>query len=283
LGYLSIPPGVLIKLDDIDKLPHHRVVIIATGTQGEPSSALARMSFGRHRQIRIVRGDTVVISAHAIPGNEEMISRTINRLFQQGANVMYEQIAPVHVSGHASQDEQRLLIHLVQPEYFVPIHGELRHLTMHARIAQEMAVPAANTMVVENGYILEFDGEGGRIGERIPGGYVFVDGAGVGDIGPVVMRDRETLASAGFVVAVIKLDGKTGQPAGRPEIISRGFVYVRESEELIERAQDKILEVIEKSDAGRVAISDKVRSELGKLFYEETKRRPMIMPVIMEV
>ncbi len=283
LGYLSIPPGVLIKLDDIDKLPHHRVVIIATGTQGEPSSALARMSFGRHRQIRIVRGDTVVISAHAIPGNEEMISRTINRLFQQGANVMYEQIAPVHVSGHASQDEQRLLIHLIKPKYFVPIHGELRHLTMHARIAQEMAVPAANTMVVENGYILEFDGEGGRIGERIPGGYVFVDGAGVGDIGPVVMRDRETLASAGFVVAVIKLDGKTGQPAGRPEIISRGFVYVRESEELIERAQDKILEVIEKSDAGRVAISDKVRSELGKLFYEETKRRPMIMPVIMEV
>jgi ribonuclease J len=283
LGYLSIPPGVLIELGDIDKLPHRKVVIIATGTQGEPSSALARMSFGRHRQIKVVRGDTVVISAHAIPGNEEMISRTINRLFQQGANVMYEQIAPVHVSGHASQDEQRLLIHLIKPKYFVPIHGELRHLTMHARIAQEMAVSAANTMVVENGYILEFDGESGRIGERIPGGYVFVDGAGVGDIGPVVMSDRETLASAGFVVAVIKLDGKTSQPAGRPEIISRGFVYVRESVELIERSQDKILEVLEKSDAGRAAISDKVRSELGKLFYEETKRRPMILPVIMEV
>ncbi len=283
LGYLSIPPGVLIELGDIDKLPHHKVVIIATGTQGEPSSALARMSFGRHRQIRVVRGDTVVISAHAIPGNEEMIGRTINRLLQQGANVMYEQIAPVHVSGHASQDEQRLLVHLIKPRYFVPIHGELRHLTMHAQIAQEMAVPAANTMVVENGYILEFDGESGRIGERIPGGYVFVDGAGVGDIGPVVMRDRESLASAGFVVAVIKLDGKTGQPAGRPEIISRGFVYVRESEELIERVQDKILEVIEKSDGGRAVISDRVRAELGKLLYNETKRRPMIMPVIMEV
>jgi len=283
LGYLSIPPGVLIKLGDIDKLPQHKVVIIATGTQGEPSSALARMSFGRHRQIRVVRGDTVVISAHAIPGNEEMISRTINRLLQQGANVMYEQIAPVHVSGHASQDEQRLLIHLITPRYFVPIHGELRHLTMHARIAEEMAVPAANIMVVENGYILEFDGESGRIGERIPGGYVFVDGAGVGDIGPVVMRDRETLASAGFVVAVIKLDGGTGQPAGRPEIISRGFVYVRDSVELIELAQDKILEVIERNDGGRAAISDKVRSELGRLFYGETKRRPMIMPVIMEV
>jgi len=283
LGYLSIPPGVLIKLGDIDKLPQHKVVIIATGTQGEPSSALARMSVGRHRQIKVVRGDTIVISAHAIPGNEEMINRTINRLFQQGANVMYEQIAPVHVSGHASQDEQRLLIHLIKPRYFVPIHGELRHLTMHARIAQEMGVPATNTMVVENGYILEFDRESGRIGERVPGGYVFVDGSGVGDVGPVVMRDREILASAGFVVAVIKLDENTGQPAGRPEIISRGFVYVRDSAELMERAQDKILEVIEKSDGGRAAIGDRVRDELGKLFYEETKRRPMIMPVIMEV
>jgi len=283
LGYLSIPPGVLIKLSDIDKLPHHKVVIIATGTQGEPSSALALMSFGSHRQIKVVRGDTVVISAHAIPGNEEMISRTINRLFQQGANVMYEQIAPVHVSGHASQDEQRLLIQLIKPKYFVPIHGELRHLTMHARIAQEMAVPAANTMVVENGYILEFDGDSGRVGERVPGGYVFVDGSRVGDVGPVVMRDREALATAGFMVAVIKLDSKTGQPAGRPEIISRGFVYMRESEDLIERAQDKILEVMERSDTGRANISDRVRDELGKLLYNETKRRPMIIPVIVEV
>ncbi len=283
LGYLSIPPGVLIELGDIDKLPHHKVVIIATGTQGEPSSALARMSIGRHRRIKVVSGDTIVISAHAIPGNEEMINRTINRLFQQGANVVYEKIAPVHVSGHANQEDQKLLIHLIKPEYFVPIHGELRHLTMHARIAQEMGVPAANTMVVENGYILEFDGESGRIAERIPGGYVFVDGSGVGDIGPVVMRDRETLASAGFVVAVIKLDKETGQPAGRPEIVSRGFVYVRESAELIERAQDKILKVIEKSDGGRAAISDRVRTELGKLLYDETKRRPMILPVIMEV
>jgi ribonuclease J len=283
LGYLSIPPDVLIKLDDVGKLPQHKVVIIATGTQGEPSSALARMAIGRHARIKIVPGDTVVISAHAIPGNEEMINRTINRLLQQGANVMHEQIAPVHVSGHASQGDQRLLIHLIKPRYFVPIHGELRHLTQHARIAQEMGVPAANTLVVENGYILEFDEESGRIGERVPGGYVFVDGSGVGDIGPVVMRDRETLASAGFVVAVIKLDGNTGQPAGRPEIISRGFVYVRESAELIERAQDKILGVIEKSGRGRAGIGDRVRDELGKLFYEETKRRPMIMPVIIEV
>jgi ribonuclease J len=283
LRYLSIPPDVLIKLDDIGKLPQHKVVIIATGTQGEPSSALARMSLGLHPRIKIIPGDTVIVSAHAIPGNEEMVHRTINRLFQKGANVMYEHIAPVHVSGHASQDEQRLLIHLIRPRHFVPIHGELRHLTRHARIAQEMGIPAANTMVVENGYILEFDGESGQIGERVPGGYVFVDGSGVGDVGPVVMRDREALASAGFVVAVIKLDGKTGQPAGRPEIISRGFVYVRESAELIERTQDKILELIGKGDVGRAAMSDKVRDELGEFLYDQTKRRPMIMPMIIEV
>jgi len=283
LGYLSIPPDVLIKLDDIGKMPPNKIVIIATGTQGEPSSALARMSIGLHPRIKIAPGDTVIISAHAIPGNEEMIHRTINRLFQKGADVIYERIAPVHVSGHASQDEQRLLIHLTQPKYFVPIHGELRHLTMHARIAQEMGIPATNTMVVENGYILEFDGEKGEIGERVPGGYVFVDGAGVGDIGPAVMRDREILASAGFVVAIIKLDANTSQPVGRPEIISRGFIYMRDSTELIERAQDKILEVIGKGKEGRAAISDKVRDELSKLFYEETKRRPMIIPTIVEV
>ena len=283
LGYLSIPPEVLIKLDDIGKLPPNKIVIIATGTQGEPSSALARMSIGLHPRIKIVPGDTVIISAHAIPGNEEMIHRTINRLFQKGADVIYERIAPVHVSGHASQDEQRLLIHLTQPRYFVPIHGELRHLIMHARIAQEMGIPATNTMVVENGYILEFDEERGEIGERVPGGYVFVDGAGVGDIGPAVMRDREILASAGFVVAIIKLDASTGQPVGRPEIVSRGFIYMRDSMELIERAQDKILEVIGKGKEGRAAISDRVRDELSKLFYEETKRRPMIIPTILEV
>ena len=283
LGYLPMPPDVLIKLDDVDKLPNHKVVIIATGTQGEPSSALARMSLGLHPRIKVIPGDTVIVSAHAIPGNEEMIHRTVNRLFQKGAHVIYEQIAAVHVSGHASQDEQRLLIHLIQPRYFVPIHGELRHLTMHARIAQQMGIPAANTMVVENGYVLEFDGESGRIGERVPGGYVFVDGSGVGDVGPVVMRDREVLASAGFVVAVIKLDRMTGQPAGRPEIISRGFVYVRESAELIERAKDKVLEVIGRGDVGRAAMADKVRDELGEFLYDETKRRPMIMPVILEV
>ena len=282
LGYLEIPPGVLIKLRDVDKLPPHKVVIIATGTQGEPSSALARMATGKHPQIKVVPGDTVIISAHAIPGNEEMINRTINRLFQRGADVVYEKIAPVHVSGHASQEDQKLLISLIKPKYFVPIHGELRHLTLHARIAQELGIPASNTLVVENGYILEFDRESGRIGERIPGGYVFVDGALVGDVGPMVMRDREILARDGFVIAVIRLSKKTGEPIGRPEIITRGFVFVPDAQELIGDAQDRILKVLAKGAGGRVAIGNRVRDELAKFLYSETKRRPMIIPVVIE-
>ena len=282
LGYLEIPPGVLIKLKDVDKLPPHKVVIIATGTQGEPSSALARMATGKHPQIKVVPGDTVIISAHAIPGNEEMINRTINRLFQRGADVVYEKIAPVHVSGHASQEDQKLLISLIKPKYFVPIHGELRHLTLHARIAQELGIPASNTLVVENGYILEFDRESGRIGERIPGGYVFVDGALVGDVGPMVMRDREILARDGFVIAVIRLSKKTGEPIGRPEIITRGFVFVPDAQELIGDAQDRILRVLAKGAGGRVAIGNRVRDELAKFLYSETKRRPMIIPVVIE-
>ena len=282
LGYLEIPPGVLIKLKDVDKLPPHKVVIIATGTQGEPSSALARMATGKHPQIRVVPGDTVIISAHAIPGNEEMINRTINRLFQRGADVVYEKIAPVHVSGHASQEDQKLLISLIKPKYFVPIHGELRHLTLHARIAQELGIPASNTLVVENGYILEFDRESGRIGERIPGGYVFVDGALVGDVGPMVMRDREILARDGFVIAVIRLSKKTGEPIGRPEIITRGFVFVPDAQELIGDAQDRILRVLAKGAGDRVAIGNRVRDELAKFLYSETKRRPMIIPVVIE-
>ncbi len=285
LGYLNIPPGLLIKLEQVEGLPASRVVIVATGSQGEPSSALARMATGKHRQVQIIPGDTVIISAHAIPGNEEMVNRTINRLFQRGADVVYEKIAPVHVSGHASQEEQRLLINLIKPRYFVPIHGELRHLHRHARLAQELGIPAANIFVVENGYSLEFDSQGGRVGERVPGGYVFVDGSGVGDVGRAVIRDRETLARDGFVIAVIRLDKRTGQVVGIPEIVSRGFVYMRGAEELIEAARERMLAALEgngKAPRGRSAVSSRVKEALTEFFYEETKRRPMIIPVVME-
>jgi ribonuclease J len=226
LSYLEVPPGVMIPIDQAIRLPPERVVILATGTQGEPSAALVRMATGRHKHVRIQPGDTVIHSAHPIPGNEELVGRTINRLIQRGANVLYSRIAQVHVSGHASSEEQQLLLNIVRPKFFVPIHGELRHLTRHVQLAHELGMPTENTFVVENGYILEFDGESGVLGERVPGGYVFVDGSGVGDVGPAVLRDREILGRDGFVVAVVQRDMETGQLRRPPDIISRGFVFL---------------------------------------------------------
>ena len=285
LGYLTIPRGLLVHLSEIERLHPRQVVIIATGSQGEPSAALARMARGQHYQIEIVPGDTVIISAHAVPGNEEFVHDTINRLFQRGADVMYDKIAPVHVSGHASQEEQKLLIHLVRPCYFVPIHGELRHLKLHARLAQQIGIPPERTLVVENGYVLEFDERGGRIGERIPGGYVFVDGAGVGDVGPAVMRDREVLGQDGVVIAVAKVDTWSHKLRERPEIHSRGFVYVREAEDLLEGAREEIERTLQRSEPAetRKATESRVREALQQYFYREIQRRPMIFPIIVEI
>lgn len=285
LGYLDIPSGLLVSLSEIEKLHPRQVVVIATGSQGEPSAALARMARGQHYQIEVVPGDTVIISAHAIPGNEELINDTINRLFQRGANVIYDRIAPVHVSGHASQEEQKLLISLVRPRYFVPIHGELRHLKLHARLAQQMGIPPERTLVVENGYVLEFDEQGGRIGERIPGGYVFVDGAGVGDVGPAVLRDREILGQDGVVVAVAKVDTWTHKLRERPEIRTRGFVYVRESEDLLAGALEEIEQALQKNGPPdtRKAAESRIREALQRYFYQEIQRRPMIFPIVVEV
>jgi len=285
LGYLDIPSDLLVSLSEVEKLHPRQVVIIATGSQGEPSAALARMARGQHHQIEIVPGDTVIISSHPIPGNEELINDTINRLFQRGANVIYDRIAPVHVSGHASQEEQKLLISLVRPRYFVPIHGELRHLKLHARLAQQMGIPPERTLVVENGYVLEFDERGGRIGERIPGGYVFVDGAGVGDVGPAVLRDREILGQDGVVVAVAKVDTWTHRLRERPEIRTRGFVYVRESEDLLAGALEEIEQALQKGGPPdtRKAAESRIREALQRYFYQEIRRRPMIFPIVVEV
>jgi len=286
LGYLTIPETLLISPSDIEELNPCQVVVIATGSQGEPSAALARMARGQHYQIEIVPGDTVIISAHAVPGNEEFVHDTINRLFQRGANVMYEKIAPVHVSGHASQEEQKLLINLVRPRYFVPIHGELRHLKLHARLAQQMGIPPERTLVVENGYVLEFDERGGRIGERIPGGYVFVDGAGVGDVGPAVMRDREILGQGGAVIAVVKVDAWSRRLRERPEIHSRGFVYAPESEDLLGGAREEVERTLQRASISswtRKATESRVREALQHYFYRKIQRRPMIFPIIVEV
>jgi ribonuclease J len=274
LGYLDVPDGLIVPLDEALSMPASQVVLMCTGTQGEPSSILGRLSTGTNRQFDLMRGDTVILSSHPIPGNEEMVHRTINRLFQRGADVVYDAIAPVHVSGHARQEEMKLLMRLIQPKYFVPIHGELRHLKQHAALAREIGIPADQVAVVENGTVIEFDDGMMHIGERVPGGYVFVDGTGVGDIGPTVMREREALARDGFVVVHLHLDGRTGSLREEPEIVSKGFVFVRDAEQLFEDARTRIDQLAANVDGSN--LEEAVETDLSKYFYAETRRRPMV-------
>jgi ribonuclease J len=275
LGYLDVPDSLIVSLDQALKMKPADVVLMCTGTQGEPSSILGRLSTGTNRSFDLRPGDTVLLSSHPIPGNEEMVHRTINRLFHRGAEVIYDPIAPVHVSGHASQEEMKLLLQLIKPKYFIPIHGELRHLKQHAGLAREIGMDPERIAVVENGTVIEFhDGEM-VVGDRVPGGYVFVDGSGVGDIGPRVMREREALARDGFVVVHLSLDRQNGSIRRDPEIVSKGFVFVRDAEELFEQARAQVREL-----AGRVDpsdLKDQIEQELGRFFYAETKRRPMVL------
>lgn len=284
LGYLELPPDLLISIDDAKKRNSKEVVILATGTQGEPSAVLGRLATGRHHQLSIQPGDTVIMSAHPIPGNEELVHRIINRLFQRGAQVIYDPIEPVHVSGHASQEEQKLLISLVRPKYFIPIHGELRHLKQHAALAEHIGIPRENIAVVENGTILCFDEQGAMtVGERVPGGYVYVDGAGVGDIGPAVMRDREILARDGIVIVNVRVNRDTREIIGEPEIVSRGFVFLPDAEELMDNARQTIKRTINQNPAANGSTQEIVQEALSKMFYNETKRRPMVFAFINEV
>ncbi len=284
LGYLDIPDQIMVDLGQAVRMPPKDVTIMATGTQGEPSAVLGRIAYGRHKHITIEPGDTVVMSAQRIPGNEEMVHRTINKLIQGGADVLYESIAPVHVSGHAAQEEMKLLLNLIRPKFFVPVHGELRHLHMHAKIANSMGIPRENIAVVENGTILTFTADSMTIGERFPGGYVYVDGTGVGDVGPAVLRDREILGRSGFVIANITLDRDTHELIGRPEFTSRGFVYQRESEDLMLAAEETVVGAL--NGNGKSAINSMRRDvvrKLDKFFYTETKRRPMVFAFIKEI
>jgi ribonuclease J len=284
LGYLELPTDLIITIDEAKKREPKEVVILATGTQGEPSAVLGRLATGRHHQLAVQTGDTVIMSAHPIPGNEELVHRIINRLFQRGAQVIYDPIEPVHVSGHASQEEQKLLISLVRPKYFIPIHGELRHLKQHALLAEEIGISPENIAVVENGTILCFDEHGTlTLGERVPGGYVFVDGAGVGDIGPAVMRDREILARDGIVIVNAKVNRTTRELLGEPEIVSRGFVFLPDAEELMENARQTIKRTISQNPAANGSTQQFVQEALSKMFYNETKRRPMVFAFINEV
>ena len=282
LGYLNVSPDMLLTIDEINRLPPRKVVMVCTGSQGEPTSALVRMASDEYRSISIRPGDTVIVSATPIPGNEELINHTLNNLFRLGADVYYDELLDVHVSGHASQEEQKLMINLLKPKFFVPIHGEYRHLVLHAQMAQQLGIPAKNIFVVESGQVLEFDGNEGWLGEEVAGGYVFVDGLGVGDVGQVVLRDRQHLSRDGFLIAVVAVDEKTGELLAEPDIISRGFVYMREAEDLIEQAKEQVVTALQKGGSS-TAVSAKIRETLSEFLYEQTRRRPMILPVVIEV
>ena len=275
LGYLDVPDELIVTPEQAFNMNPAKVLLMCTGTQGEPSSILGRLSTSTNRQFDLVPGDTVVLSSHPIPGNEEMVHRTINRLFHRGAEVIYDPIAPVHVSGHASQEEMKVMLQLVRPKFFVPIHGELRHLKQHAALAREIGVPDSSIAVVENGRVIEFRDGKMSIGERVPGGYVFVDGTGVGDIGPKVMREREALAKDGFVVIHLTLNHQNGALARDPEIVSKGFVFVRDAEELFEHARRRIKELAKKTEPDN--LKDEIEKDLTQFFYGETKRHPMVL------
>jgi ribonuclease J len=274
MGYLEIPDDLLVPIDQALKMQDHKVAIMCTGSQGEPSSIVGRLSAGTNRQFDLKRGDTVVLSSHPIPGNEETISQTINRLLRRGAEVIYDAIAPVHVSGHASQEEQKLLFNLVRPTHFIPIHGELRHLKRHAQLAIEVGVPEEGVMVVENGQTVELSGGRIKLGERIPGGYVFVDGESIGEVDHDIMRERGKLARNGIFLIDISVDKLNGRLLHDPEIITRGFVSPEDAESLLPEVRKHIMDVVNNNGwESEKDIANAVRSYL----YEETRRRPMVL------
>ncbi len=287
LGYLTIPEGTLVELDEASRLPKNKVLYISTGSQGEPMSALTRMAMGDHRQVNIMPGDTIIISATPIPGNEKLVGRVIDLLFKQGANVVYDSISGIHVSGHPSQEELKLMINLTKPKFFVPVHGEHRMLIRHAELAKEMGIPAKNVFVCENGQVLEFTRRSGRYAGRVTSGKVLVDGLGVGDVGNIVLRDRKQLSQDGILIVVVTISKETGNIVSGPDIVSRGFVYVRESEQLMDEIKDRVRFALDKCYDNNItewsAIKTQIRDVLWKFLYEKTRRRPMILPIIMDV
>lgn len=287
LGYLDIPEGTLVDLDRLDKLPKEQTVIITTGSQGEPMAALSRMAMAEHNRIAISPGDTVIISASPIPGNEKAVGRIINQLFKEGANVVYEPHLGIHTSGHAQQEELKLLLNLCKPRYFIPIHGEHRMLLKHAELAEATGVCKENIVIGEIGLPVEFSAQGVQVKDRVASGQVFVDGLGVGDVGNIVLRDRRQLSTDGILIVVVTMNKKTGKVVAGPDVVSRGFVYVRESEVLMDEAREKAREALEgclalnNTDWG--ALKGAVRDTLNRYLWEKTKRRPMILPIIMEI
>lgn len=287
LGYLNAPEGVLIDIDETNRYRDEEIVIITTGSQGEPMSALTRMATGDHKKVDIMPGDTVIISATPIPGNEKLVSRTIDNLYKLGANVIYEKSNGVHVSGHASQEELKLMHNLVRPLFFMPVHGEFRHLVKHAELAKSLGMPSDNIVIGENGSVIELSPFTFKVTGKIPAGRLLVDGLGVGDVGNIVLRDRRQLSNDGIMIVVVTLEKDTCTVMAGPDIVSRGFVYVREAEDLMVEAKDKVQEALDHCQEDGVcewsAIKSAIRENLGRYLYEKTRRRPMILPIIMEV
>jgi ribonuclease J len=273
LGYLKVPDATLVSIEQALKLPDEQVVIMCTGSQGEPSSIIGRLSTGSNRQFDVKRGDTVILSSHPIPGNEESVSRAINRIMRFGANVIYDAIAPIHVSGHASQEEQKFLINLVRPKNFLPIHGELRQLKRHAWLAEQVGIPAENIIVAENGQTVELSGGKLTLGERIPGGYIFVDGQSIGDIDHDVMKEREQLARNGIVVIDLSIDKVKGRLLHEPEVITRGFLSPEDAERLIPEVRKRVMKVV---NTGGLDSEKDIANAVKNYLYEQTKRKPMV-------
>jgi ribonuclease J len=283
-GYLRAPEGMLVSVRELPSIPHEKLVIITTGSQGEPTSALTRMANQDHQHVKIVEGDTVILSASAVPGNEALVHRTVDNLFKLGANVLYNRIADVHVRGHAAQEELKIVHALVKPRYFVPVHGEYRHMVLHAQVAESLG-QGTDTFIMTDGDVLEIADGLATFGDRIQADYVYVDGLGVGDIDHVVLRDRKHLASDGMVVVILPMEKDTSRVAGRPEVVSRGFVDMDESEDLIERTrvhvEKSLVAADHKLDWG--AVNAEVKESVAKFLYDATRRRPMVLPVRVEV
>ena len=287
LGYLEAKDGTILSVDQVLKYPDNKIVVMITGNQGEPMSALSRIAISEHRKMNIIEGDTVVIPASPIPGNEKTVSRVVNQLFKKGAEVIYESLSDVHISGHACQEELKLMQTLVKPKFFIPVHGEYRHLKQHTELACKLGLPEKNFVIAENGDVVEVTRNYIKKSGTVISGQVFVDGLGVGDVGHIVLRDRKHLSQDGILTVVVTIEKETGTVIAGPDIISRGFVYVRESEGLMDEARDIVKEVLrdceEKNITDWATLKANMRDQLREFLYDKTKRKPMILPIIMEI
>jgi ribonuclease J len=283
LGYLNVTLDELLSTHEMNNNPPEQVVIVCTGSQGEPSAVLARLAANEHQQLQIMPTDTVVLSATPIPGNEEMVNHIIDDLFRLGADVIYSDLCDVHVSGHGSQEDLKYMLSLARPKFFIPMHGEYRHLVLHSRLAREVGIPAENIVVVESGQVIDVTADAIKLGEEVGGGNVLVDGLSIGDIGAAVLRDRKHLARDGFLVAMVAIDRATGEVVADPEILTRGFVYVAESDELIEGAKDRMWQVLRGPGGATSSVRNKIKDTLSQYCYNRTGRRPLIFPLVLEV